>query len=171
MIILDTNVISELMRATPTPAVIAWLDEHPADSVWTTSISMFEIKMSLRQMPDGRRRDFFEARFQQVFREDLIGQVLSFDTFAADEAALLTARLRTTGQPIEFRDLFIAGIVTSRKAQLATRNVRHFASTGIFIGQPVGSVTNHSNKGLCLGGIERASTIGRTGSCFGHKTR
>ena len=126
MIILDTNVISALMMEEPDAAVMSWLDAQAKTSVWTTSVSIFEILFGLNSMTPGRRKARREAEFESVLRNDLQGRILNFDRIAAEEAAVLMARRRRAGRPIELRDTMIAGIAISQNAVLATGNVRHF---------------------------------------------
>ena len=136
MIVLDTNVISELMRPTPNPAVVAWLDRQPTQSVWTASICVFEIRMGLKRLPDGRRSRELETRFQQVLQEDLAGRVLDLDTSAAFASADIAAKIQPQGKPIELRDLLIAGTVAARRGTLATRNTKHFVHTEVSLINP-----------------------------------
>ena len=126
MIILDTNVLSALMRGSPDPEVVTWLDEQPADSVWITSITEFESRMGLALLPSGKRRRALQASFEQLLQDDLQGRVLAFDSDAAGQAAALAARRQKAGRPVDLRDTQIAGIALARRATLATRNVRHF---------------------------------------------
>ena len=126
MIILDTNVLSALMRQEPEATVIAWLDQQPAESVWITSITLFEVRMGLALLPKGRRRQTLEASFAQLLQEDLENRVLDFDIAAANESASLAAERQKAGRPVDMRDTQIAGIALARRATLATRNVRHF---------------------------------------------
>ena len=126
MIILDTNVLSALMRQEPEATVIAWLDQQPAESVWITSITLFEARMGLALLPKGRRRQTLEASFAQLLQEDLENRVLDFDIAAANESASLAAERQKAGRPVDMRDTQIAGIALARRATLATRHVRHF---------------------------------------------
>lgn len=126
MIILDTNVLSALMQKAPDAAVVAWLDRQPAESVWITSVTLFESRLGLALLPKGRRQQLLEAAFSRLLTEDLENRVLDFDGAAATEAAALAAERQKTGRPIDFRDTQIAGIALARRATLATRNVRHF---------------------------------------------
>ena len=126
MIILDTNVLSALMRQTPEAPVVAWLDRQPAESVWITSVTLFEARLGLALLPKGRRRQALETAFAQLLKEDLEDRVLDFDSAAATEAALLAAGRQKSGRPVDMRDTRIAGIALARRATLATRNVRHF---------------------------------------------
>jgi predicted nucleic acid-binding protein len=136
MIILDTNVLSALMRTLPEAPVVAWLDRQPADSVWITSITLFETRLGLALLPTGRRRQTLEAAFARLLKEDLENRVLDFDSAAAAEAALLAAERQKAGRPVDMRDTQIAGIALARRATLATRNVRHFDDMKIPIVDP-----------------------------------
>jgi toxin FitB len=126
MIILDTNVISALMMAKPDATASAWLDLQPRSSVWTTAISIFEIRFGLKAMADGRNKVRREAEFETLLQNDLQGRILSFDQAAAEEAGALMASRNRVGRTVELRDTMIAGIAVAQKATLATRNVRHF---------------------------------------------
>ncbi|VFM98751.1 MAG: hypothetical protein BECKG1743D_GA0114223_102353 [Candidatus Kentron sp. G] len=126
MIVLDTNVLSALMRARPDPSVVAWLDTQPVQSVWITTITLFEARFGLALLPAGRRRASLEEQFSRLLREDLEGRILDFDESSAREAAALAAGRQASGRPVDMRDTFIAGIVLARKAALATVNTRHF---------------------------------------------
>ena len=136
MIILDTNVLSALMRTVPDAHVVAWLDRQPAESVWITSITLFEAYLGLALLPSGRRRRTLEAAFARLLQEDLENRVLDFDSAAATEAASLAAARQKNGRPVDLRDTQIAGIALSRRATLATRNVRHFRDLRILIVDP-----------------------------------
>ena len=136
MIILDTNVLSALMRTLPDARVVAWLDHQPAESVWITSITLFEARLGLALLPSGRRRRTLEAAFARLLQEDLENRVLDFDSAAATEAASLAAARQKTGRPVDLRDTQIAGIALARRATLATRNVRHFGDLKISIVDP-----------------------------------
>jgi predicted nucleic acid-binding protein len=131
--ILDTNVLGALMRASPDIAVIEWLDRQPAESVWITSITLFETLFDLALLPSGRRRQVLESAF---VKEDLENRVLDFDSAAATAAASLAAPWQTSGRPVDIRDTQIAGIAFSRRATLATRNTRHFTDLKISIVDP-----------------------------------
>lgn len=138
MIVLDTNVLSALMRREPDPAVVAWLDRQPSESLWTTASTVFEIRFGLELLPPGRRRRQLEEAFARALDEDFQRRVLAFDQEAAQEAASRAARGRRAGKPVEFRDLEIAGIVAARRATLATRNVRHFRDLLVEVVDPWG---------------------------------
>jgi predicted nucleic acid-binding protein len=136
MIILDTNVISALMRSVPEPRVITWLDGQPPESIWTTSVCVFEIAYGLQSLPKGKRQKSLQETFDIALHEDLGGRVLEFDSTAANEAALIAAHLRSKGRPVEIRDVLIAGIVATRNGTLATRNSKHFIDTKISLIDP-----------------------------------
>ena len=136
MIILDTNVLSALMRKAPDPPVIDWLDQQPAESIWITSITLFEARLGLAVLPKGRRRNALEAAFELLLVEDLEGRILDFDRAAAEAAAALAAERQRQGRTVDIRDTQIAGVVLARRATLATRNVKHFSDLGADIINP-----------------------------------
>ena len=136
MIILDTNVLSALMRTVPEASVVAWLDRQPAESIWITSITLFEARLGMALLPTGRRRQKLEAAFARLLKEDLENRVLDFDSAAAAEAASLAAERQKAGRPVDMRDTLIAGIALVRRATLATRNVLHFGDLKIPIVDP-----------------------------------
>ena len=136
MIILDTNVLSALMLREPEIVIEAWLDRQARTSVWTTSVTIFEIRYGLAAMPAGRRRTERHVLFERVTREKLEGRVLSFDQAAAEEAALLMEARRRAGRVGELRDTMIAGIALAQRATLATRNVRHFDDLSVPVVDP-----------------------------------
>jgi toxin FitB len=136
VIILDTNVLSALMHKVPNTAVVGWLDRQPAESIWITSVTLFEARLGLALLPDGRRRTALASAFARLLEEDLQNRVLDFDTGAANEAAELAAQRQKAGRPIDMRDTQIAGIAIARRATLATRNTRHFADLKINVIDP-----------------------------------
>jgi len=136
VIILDTNVLSALMRDEPDPAVVTWLDAQPTESVWTTAITMFEVRTGLELLDPSRRRQRLESAFAQLLAQDLDGRVLAFDSAAADASGIVVAKSQRAGRSIEIRDAQIAGIALARKATLATRNVRHFKDLGVRLVDP-----------------------------------
>ena len=136
MILLDTNVISAFMQREINPVVLAWLDAQPAESIWTTSITVFEVRMGLELLSAGRKRRILEDAFARMLEEDFEGRVLPFDTSAAQAASRIAAERRRSGRPVEIRDLQIAGIAVARKASIATRNVRHFQGLGLTVIDP-----------------------------------
>ena len=139
MIILDTNVLSALMLREPDVVVASWLDRQARTSVWTTAVTIFEIRYGLAAMPAGRRRTERYALFERLVEEKLERRVLPFDHAAADEAALLMDGRRRVGRPGELRDTMIAGIALAQRATLATRNARHFDDLSLPIVDPWGA--------------------------------
>ena len=125
MTILDTNVVSEFMLRSPNPKVIGWLDKQSRSSLWTTAITIFEIRLGLEVMPSSKRRDLLNQRFDEVLAR-INEQIVPFDTEAAGRAASLMASRKMQGRPRDMRDTMIAGIVLSRRTSLATRNITHF---------------------------------------------
>jgi predicted nucleic acid-binding protein len=125
MTILDTNVVSEFMLRSPNPKVLGWLNRQPRSSLWTTAITIFEIRLGLQIMPGSRRRDVLNERFDEVLTR-MNEQIIPFDTEAAQHAASLMASRKMQGRPRDLRDTMIAGIVLAHHATLASRNISHF---------------------------------------------
>lgn len=125
-----------MMSARPPPAVLAWIDNQPSLSLWTTSITVYEIRSGLTLMPAGRRRKALEDQFEALVVEDLDGRVLDFDRPAANAAAAITARRQRAGLGIAVQDTLIAGIATARHGTIATRNVRDFADLDVPVVNP-----------------------------------
>ena len=136
MIILDTNVLSALMLRSPDAAVLSWIDQQPRTSVWTTSITVFEIRLGLATMPLGRRRMEREASFERAMQDKLEDRILPFDEPAAEEAAGLMAARQRAGRTADVRDTMIAGIALAQRATLATRNIRHFEDLTVPVVNP-----------------------------------
>jgi predicted nucleic acid-binding protein len=134
MIVLDTDVLSHAMRQDS--IAVAWLDGQPRASLWTTAITIFEIRSGLANMPAGRRQSTQLAEFERMIEEDLERRILSFDNAAAEQAAALMGRRRRAGRPVESRDTMIAGIALAQRATLATHNVRHFADLDVPVLDP-----------------------------------
>jgi predicted nucleic acid-binding protein len=128
--ILDTNVISALMRQEPDTKVVTWLDSQSRTSIWTTSITVLEIRFGLQVMALGKRRSLLLGAIEKLL-DQLGNRIAAFDDDAARQAADLMALRRRKGRPVELRDTMIAGIVLARHAGLATRNVVHFEDLSI----------------------------------------
>jgi hypothetical protein len=135
VIVLDTNVLSALMRQTPDARVVAWLDRQPRVSIWTTSVTVLEIRFGLQIMPAGKRRTLLVQAFEAMI-EKLGGRVASFDDAAAREAGDLMASRHKKGRPIDPRDTMIAGIVLAHHATLATRHTAHFEDIAAAVVNP-----------------------------------
>jgi predicted nucleic acid-binding protein len=136
VIVLDTDVVSALMRREIDPVVVAWLDAQPSESIWTTALAVWEVRSDLELLAEGRSRRHLEAAFEGMLRDDLEGRVLPFEQIAAWQAALIADRRKRAGQAIVVRDAQIAGIVAARRGTLATRNTRHFSDLGIALVDP-----------------------------------
>lgn len=136
MIVLDTNVMSEMLNPAPDASVEAWLAAQPPASIFTTAITQAEIFFGLRLLPDGKRRTELEAAIRPIFTEDFEDRVLSFDPQAAEIYARIAVVRRQAGRPISQFDAQIAAIALSRGAALATRNVADFAGIGLTIRNP-----------------------------------
>lgn len=136
MILLDTNVLSALMQTAPELTVVRWLNGQPAESLWTTTITIFEVQFGLALLPPGRRRQRLEAAFDHAVTTLLGGRVLSFDQQAAVAAGAMAAEGRMHGRTVDVRDVQIAGVAAARRGTLATRNIRHFEHLGIALVDP-----------------------------------
>lgn len=136
MIILDTNVLSALMRQAADQNVVAWLDKQPRTSIWTTSVTILEIQFGLQILPAGKRRSRLIAAFETVLTDELGQRVAAFDTTAAQHASELMSSRHKRGRPVELRDTMIAGIVLACRATLATRNTPHFEDLSVPVINP-----------------------------------
>ncbi len=136
MIVLDTNVISELFRPDPNADVMAWLTACPADELFTTAITRGELLFGAHILPAGQRREALLSGLLRIFDVRFPNRVLPYDEAAADAHAEIAAERRTQGRPTSQADLMIAGIVRAHDATLATRNVRDFEDCGITLVDP-----------------------------------
>lgn len=136
MIILDTNVVSGLMANSPHAALVAWIDRQARASVWTTAITVYEVRIGLLRLPAGRRRTALDQAFAAFLSSDIAGRILPFDAAAAEEAAVLDAGRQAAARNIDIRDTQIAGIALARRAGIATRNVRDFADLSVPVVDP-----------------------------------
>lgn len=136
VIVLDTNVISPLMLNEPDKKIIAWLDNRPWETLWLTAISLFELRYGIEILAAGRRRRELERGLARVLDAGFQDRILDFDTDAAVAASFIADARRRSGRPSEIRDTFIAGIIVARRADFATRNVRHFQDLDIRVIDP-----------------------------------
>jgi predicted nucleic acid-binding protein len=136
MIVLDTNVISELMRPRSEPRVIGWADDQAANEVYLTAVTTAELRYGVARMPDGRRRTDLADRLQRAIAEEFASRILSFDDNAAAHYAEIVIDRERRGQPISMADAQIAAICRRHGAGLATRNTKDFAHTGIDLIDP-----------------------------------
>lgn len=136
MMILDTNVLSALMQREPDLTVVGWLDGQSADTVWITSVTLFEARYGLKLLADGQRKALLVERLDELVQLDLANRIAIFDVRAAEQAAHLAAERKARGRPVDMRDTFIAGIAIARGATLATRNTKHFEDLPIPVVNP-----------------------------------
>ena len=136
MIILDTNVLSELMRPKPSPRVAAWVAKQPATELFTTSITEAEIFYGIELLTKGKRREGLLAAAEAMFAEDLAGRIFGFESDAARGFSKMAAHRRALGRPISQADAQIAAIAQVRAAKLATCNVADFADCGLNVVDP-----------------------------------
>jgi predicted nucleic acid-binding protein len=136
MIVLDTNVLSELLRPAPETRVMVWLDAQPRASMFTSAVTQGEILYGIRLIYEGQRRKKLWEAAIAIFAEDFLGRVLSFDGEAANHYADIGASRRAAGRPISQFDAVIAAITRSRGAILATRNAKDFEGCDIVVINP-----------------------------------
>jgi predicted nucleic acid-binding protein len=136
MIILDTNVLSEIMKPVPSPRVSTWLSSQPATELFTTSITEAEIFLGIELLPRGKRRDSLLSDAEAMFSKDLGGRILGFDSDSGRLFARIVAHRRALGRPVNHPDAQIAVIVKLRNAKLATRDVADFTDCGIDLIDP-----------------------------------
>ena len=134
--LLDTNVLSELLRARPEPAVLAWFAVQAPDKLVVSAVTQAEMLLGARLLPAGQRRQQLQQALEAMFREDFGGRVLPFDTAAAADYADLVHARRNAGRPISQFDAQIAAIARCRGAGLATRNVADFEGCGLVVDNP-----------------------------------
>ena len=136
MILLDTNVLSELMQPDPAGMVDRWFSAQPEASVFTSAISAAELRLGAALLPAGKRRVALAAQIAEMLEQEFGGRILSFDSSAAIEYAAIASSRRRNGRPMSDADAQIAAIVRSVGASLATRNVRDFEGCGIAVIDP-----------------------------------
>ena len=136
MFILDTNVVSELMRPAPDPAIASWVAERATSSLFLTAVTEAELRFGLAVMPPGKRRDGLAAGLERMLETGFANRILPFDSAAARAYAGIVAARRRRGQPPAQADCQIAAIARSRGMAVATRNVRDFEEMGIDVFNP-----------------------------------
>ena|SRR5579863_4220923 len=136
MIVLDTNVMSELSKPKPDDALLAWTDSVHGPAVATTAINVAEMLYGISRLPDGRRKVALGEAVTQLIEVDLAGRALPFDYEAARHYAAIVTRREAAGRPISVNDAQIAAICHSVDATLATRNTTDFDGTGIHVINP-----------------------------------
>jgi predicted nucleic acid-binding protein len=136
MIVLDTNVLSELMRAQAEPAVVDWLDRQEQDSLAVTAVTVAELLYGIARLPEGRRKTRLRDAALQMLDEEFVGRVLAFDEDAAVHYAAIVSQRERAGRPISMADAQIAAICRHHAAALATRNTKDFDSVDIILANP-----------------------------------
>lgn len=136
MIILDTNVLSELMKPAPSSAVVGWIANQPVTDLFVTTITEAEILLGIAILPMGHRRTGLENAARQMFEQDFNNRVVTFDEDAARQFATIVATRRKLGRPISTMDAQIAAIASAHGASVATRNVVDFDDCGLTIIDP-----------------------------------
>ncbi len=135
-LLLDTNVLSELLRAQPDSAVLAWVGTQPANSLFVSAVTQAEMLLGARLLPAEKRRLELEQALDAMLREDFAGRVLPFDSGAAADCATVVAARRRAGAPISQFDAQIAAIALSHRLGVATRNVSDFEGCGLTLTNP-----------------------------------
>jgi toxin FitB len=135
MIVLDTNVVSELMRPEPAPQVASWVRARDRRELRTTAVTLAEVRYGIARLPEGRRKQVLLAAADDIFSA-FADQVLPVDTVVAEHYAVIASTRERAGRPIEGFDALIAAICRSHGAALATRNVPDFDGTGIELIDP-----------------------------------
>ncbi|MCY3823250.1 MAG: type II toxin-antitoxin system VapC family toxin [Nitrospinae bacterium] len=136
MILLDTNVVSELMRSSPDPAVEAWVAGHSVEELFFSAVGEAELRYGVAVMPTGRRRERLAYEIEAMLHEDFGGRVLPFDSEAARAYAEVASVRRAAGRPAPLADCQIAAIARSQDMAVATRNVRDFTDMGVDLIDP-----------------------------------
>lgn len=136
MILLDTNVISELMRAAPDPAVLAWVGRQPREEIFTSSIVQSEILYGVASLPEGRRKAGLAEAAAAMFHDEFAGRVLAYDHRTAVHYADIVIIRRSVGRPIEAFDAMIAATARAHSIPVATRNIPDFVDCGIHLIDP-----------------------------------
>lgn len=131
MIVLDTNVISELWKVTPDPKVLAWIDEQAIETLYLTAVTVAELRFGLATMPEGKRKRIFRERLEREVLPAFTGRVLPFDLAASSKYADLMAQARAVGKAIGNVDGYIAASAAARGFTVATRDISPFEAGGL----------------------------------------
>ena len=134
--LLDTNVLSELLRSAPEPAVLAWFASQPSDTLFVSAVTQAEMALGAGLMPAGKRRNALQAALGAMFSEDFAGRILPFDSAAVPAYVDIVSVRRASGRPISQFDAQIAAIARHAGASLATRNVNDFENCGVTVVNP-----------------------------------
>jgi toxin FitB len=145
LIIVDTNVISELMRTSVSPNVLEWIDRQIAETIYITTISVAELRFGIASMPDGRRKTLIDGMFETQLLRMFDKRVLPFDLDATNHYARLRTQAKSTGRAINAPDAFIAAIAAQHGYAVATRDVSPFEAAGLVVIDPWQSSAQRSN--------------------------
>lgn len=145
MILLDTNIVSELMKAAPSERVLAWLNNQENVHLYVCAITVAEISYGLSVLPNGKRRKLLEMRFEQFLNQAFAGRVLAFDESAGHIYGNLMGYRKEQGQPFSILDGQIAAIALVNNFAVATRNTKDFTNLGIELINPFVVKTTQSN--------------------------
>ena len=136
MIVLDTNVVSEMMKPSPKPSLVDWLNRQETATLYLSTITLAEIGYGLHAMPDGQRRRSLEDRFEEFIAEGFDQRILGFDRVSACAYGELMGRRKTLGRPMSILDGQIASIARANRFAIATRNVHDFEECGVSLINP-----------------------------------
>jgi predicted nucleic acid-binding protein len=131
MIVLDTNVLSEIMKPIPEPRVLSWVDSVPTRATAIIAVTVAEILYGVGRLPHGARRRKLLLAAEKILAEDFRDRILAFDADAAIEYATLVVEREAAGQPISMADAQIAAVCRVHQCTLATRNLKDFERTGV----------------------------------------
>ena len=138
MIVLDTHVVSEIMRPAPDSNVLSWLNMQVAEELWLNSVVVSELLFGITRLPTGARKQQLADTFSAMLSEDFAGRILAFDLEAAVIYAELAAGGEAKGRPLAMAEGQIAAICLAQGAKLATRNLKHFEGLGLVLVNPWG---------------------------------
>lgn len=136
MILLDTNLISEPLRPAPHPAVIAWIDAQPVETLFLSAVTVAELRSGIAALPAGKRRDSLSERIETQVLPVFTGRVLAFDLAATQPYAELLTRARFKGHAISLADAYIAAIALTHRMSVATRDATPFTAAGVPVIDP-----------------------------------
>jgi predicted nucleic acid-binding protein len=136
MLVLDTNILSAMMRSPLVPEVAAWVAAQPEEVLYTTAVSQAEVLAGIEILPDGRRRAALERAARAMFADDFDGRILPFDSEAAAAYADIFATRKRAGRPTAPHDLMIAAIARANDASMVTRDIRDFEGCGLTLINP-----------------------------------